>query len=103
MPHAHVPRVTCSMVIVQEIGPSTFHLHELPRAPTLGRCLRMKGTHTIYVTVHKTSWAWSFVFSILIYTEIPMFPRGPVYTMYHEVGPWKMASFHGPTSMVRIL
>ena len=23
---------------------------------------------------------------------------GPVYTMDHEVGPWKMAFFHGPIS-----
>ena len=28
---------------------------------------------------------------------------GPVYTMDHEVGPWKMAFFHGPTSMVWFL
>ena len=28
---------------------------------------------------------------------------GPVYTMDHEVGPWKMAFFHGPSSMVWFL
>ena len=28
---------------------------------------------------------------------------GPVYTMNHEVGPWKMAFFEGPMSMVRFL
>jgi hypothetical protein len=27
----------------------------------------------------------------------------PVYTMDHEVGPWKMAFFHGPTFMVQFL
>jgi hypothetical protein len=26
-------------------------------------------------------------------------PLGPVYTMDHEVGPWKMAFFHGPISL----
>ena len=28
---------------------------------------------------------------------------GPVYTMDHEVIPWEMALFHGPTFMVRFL
>ena len=28
---------------------------------------------------------------------------GPVYTMEHEVGPWKIAFFHGPTSIVQFL
>jgi hypothetical protein len=28
---------------------------------------------------------------------------GPVYTMDHVVGPWRMAFLHGPTSMVRFL
>ena len=51
--HAHAPCVACAMLIVQEIGPSTFHMYELPRAPTLGRCSRMKGTHAITLPYTK--------------------------------------------------
>ena len=32
-----------------------------------------------------------------------MHQLGPVYTIDHEVGPWEMAFFRGPTSMVRFL
>jgi hypothetical protein len=32
-----------------------------------------------------------------------LIPLGPVYTMDHEVRPFKMAFVNGPTSMVRLL
>ena len=37
------------------------------------------------------------------FVKEPYVSLGPVYTMDHEVGPWKMAFFHGPTSIIRFL
>ena len=46
------------------------------------------GSHTFIVTALGSCVKW---------------PLRPVYATDHEVGPWKMAFFHVPTSMVRFL
>ena len=54
----------------------------------------------LYLSVLKR---WLLIWATCMFGGVRARSQGPVYTMDHEVGPWKMALSRGPTSIVPFL